>query len=369
MNKLLKRLGDLHQREFVLLTANASTAIFCALKALDLHKAKVAIPNSICFDVPLAIRMSGNFPVFVDIMPGNLGLSVAQLEKESLDAVIAVHAYGAVCDIKALVSYCRRRQIPLIEDFAVAQGGSAEGQPLGSFGDISVVSFGAGKIIDVGHGGALLTNSRELYAECKKIVSKLPVSRRDEEVDELSRFHTCLYNEHYASGNINKYYKEFQRRAESAFTAVLMQFDQKYGEAISRKLDVLENTVNIRKERNAWFQNQFKGMENTGLSIFNYPDGSVPWRCNFFIEVGRDKLLRKLLDANYKISSWYPSVDLFFTDRGKVRSQTPVSDRIGDIILNTWVNEDIDEKYMSSISEQIYSNVCTSVEKSLQSQQ
>lgn len=368
MNNLIKRLGDLHQKEFVLLTGNASTAIYCALQALGLHKANVAIPNSICFDVPLAIRMSGNTPVFVDIAPENLGLSIAQLGKETVDAVVAVHAYGAVCDIKALVGYCRRRQIPLIEDFAVAQGGCAEGMPLGSFGDISVVSFGAGKIIDVGHGGALLTDSNKLYDECKKIVSKLPVRRRDNKVDELSRFHTSLYNEHYSSGNINKYYKEFLTWAESAFIAVLMQFNPEYGDAISGKLDVLENTVNIRKERNAWFQNRFSGMEDTGLTVFDYPDGSVPWRCNFFINNNRDKLLRQLLNADYKISSWHPSVDLFFRDRGKVRSQTPVSDRIGDIILNTWVNEDIDEKYMHSISEQIYSNVCTTAEKSLQSQ-
>ena len=73
--------------------------------------------------------------------------------------MIAVHGYGSTCDIQSIINICRDKHIPLIEDLAVAQGATVDLRPVGSFGDLSVVSFGSGKIIDVGHGGAVFTSS------------------------------------------------------------------------------------------------------------------------------------------------------------------------------------------------------------------
>jgi len=56
--------------------------------------------------------------------------------------------------------------LTLIEDFAQATGGYSKNKILGSFGDISITSFYGPKVMTTGHGGAILTDDREVYEKC-----------------------------------------------------------------------------------------------------------------------------------------------------------------------------------------------------------
>ena len=72
----------------------------------------------------------------------------------------------------------------------------------------------------------------------------------------------------------------------------------------------------------------------------------------------RDQLLNSLLNEQLKISSWYPSVDLFFERRSQSLVETPISDEISSKILNVWINESVDESYLSAISGRI-NDICS----------
>lgn len=77
--------------------------------------------------------------------------------------VIAVHMYGACCDMDRLVDICRKHRLWLIEDCAHAHGSTWNGKKLGSFCDIACWSFYPGKNLGAaGDGGGCTTNSDHL---------------------------------------------------------------------------------------------------------------------------------------------------------------------------------------------------------------
>lgn len=350
--KLGRLLCGIHQQSYCHPVGNATTGLYLALAALGLQGKRVAIPNSVCPNVPLAVLLSGNIPVYLDVTTRDLGIDIGKLiEKgDQVDAVIAVHAYGAVCSVREIAAYCKSRGIPLIEDLAVAQGASLDGQPVGNFSDVAVVSFGAGKIIDVGHGGAILTSRLSVQNEIVVRATSLGTQSRSskEEVSAFGQYHTDLYNKHYGSG-INAFSTEFKARASSLRQHILCSFDRAYEPEIEERLGKLDGAIRSRRAKVETLEGLLTRCESADMEILRQPAGSVPWRFNVLIE-RRDALLKSLLAKKFRISSWFPSADLFFEDRAVSGVNTVVSDRIGDRVLNVWVNEDVDREYISAIA-------------------
>ncbi len=65
---------------------------------------------------------------------------------------------------------CRQRGVPLIEDAACAVGQRHDGRSAGSFGAAGVYSFSVPKLLTTGQGGALLTNSTELFESAARLI-------------------------------------------------------------------------------------------------------------------------------------------------------------------------------------------------------
>jgi dTDP-4-amino-4,6-dideoxygalactose transaminase len=354
VNDLINRLTSLHRREYAYLTGNATTALYCALKSLGLSNARIAISNSCCFNVVLSILLSGNEPVFLDISKKTLGLCADALRAESkrIDAVVAIHGYGSVCDITEIDRFCKEKGIFLVEDAAVAQGAVIDQKPVGAFGDISIISFGAGKIIDAGHGGVVLCNDSRLGGEVKELISRLSAATTDN-LNELSAFRKYfieLYNYHYTN-TLNSCWREFRDKALSVGKSFLCAFDEKYKSVIDFKIQRLKENVALRRANAERLKEYLTGID---AEIFMPCEGSVYWRFNLFIR-DRNRILRELLARGYKCSSWYPSVDTLFRSRDDNPSETPMSDWVGDHILNIWINDEIDDKYLSVIAQEIQS--------------
>ncbi len=76
-------LSKLHQHSYCALIGNATTGLVIALKALGLKGKHIAIPNSVCPHVPIAIFLSGNKPYYIDISMKTLGLDINDLIRAS----------------------------------------------------------------------------------------------------------------------------------------------------------------------------------------------------------------------------------------------------------------------------------------------
>lgn len=85
---------------------------------------------------------------------------VQRLLTPGIRALYVIHYLGFPQPIRELSGLAEERGLPLIEDCALSLFSSAGGQPLGSFGDISI--FCLYKSLPVPHGGMLILNRREL---------------------------------------------------------------------------------------------------------------------------------------------------------------------------------------------------------------
>jgi perosamine synthetase len=78
--------------------------------------------------------------------------------------VLVAHYYGYPADMTGVRALASQAGVPVLEDAAQAASGLLGGEPLGSLGDVSILSFGRGKGLFGARGGALLVRSHD-YAE------------------------------------------------------------------------------------------------------------------------------------------------------------------------------------------------------------
>lgn len=153
---------------------SARAGIVLAIRALELRPgARIGVPLYCCPVVFKAIRAAGCVPRFIDVDPATFCLSVADLaaKRSELDALIAVHMFGNVCDVPRLQEWLQGK--PIIEDCAQSLGSRHHGRFAGSFGAISVFSFRSGKYLSVGEGGALFSNREDLRSRLMESTSDL----------------------------------------------------------------------------------------------------------------------------------------------------------------------------------------------------
>jgi perosamine synthetase len=108
----------------------------------------------------------GATPVFVDILPHSWCIDPARAEAAitpRTKAIIAVHLYGNLCDMDALLALGEKHGIPVIEDAAEAIGSVYKGKRAGSMGLFGTYSFHGTKTLTTGEGGMLVTSNAQLH--------------------------------------------------------------------------------------------------------------------------------------------------------------------------------------------------------------
>jgi 8-amino-3,8-dideoxy-alpha-D-manno-octulosonate transaminase len=93
-------------------------------------------------------------------------VSVRKAINPKTKCVMPVHMCGSMADMDILVTICREHKLILLEDACQSIGASYNGKYLGTIGDAGTFSFDFVKTITCGEGGAVLTNSQELYIKC-----------------------------------------------------------------------------------------------------------------------------------------------------------------------------------------------------------
>lgn len=108
----------------------------------------------------------GAKPVFVDILEDSWCLDPALVEAAitpRTKAIVAVHLYGNLCEMDALLAIGEKHGIPVIEDAAEAIGSVYHGKRAGSMGKFGTFSFHGTKTVTTGEGGMFVTNDAALY--------------------------------------------------------------------------------------------------------------------------------------------------------------------------------------------------------------
>jgi dTDP-4-amino-4,6-dideoxygalactose transaminase len=169
-------------------TRSARAALVAAIRALDLQPgASIGVPLYCCPVVFKAIKMAGCQARFIDVDPTTYCMSAGDLyaKRSQVDAIIAVHMFGNVCDIPRLQEAAQGK--PIIEDCAQSLGSRLGGRMTGSFGTIAAFSFRSGKYLSVGEGGALFSSREDVRSRLSEVIAKMPAPSRAEECAHVAK--------------------------------------------------------------------------------------------------------------------------------------------------------------------------------------
>jgi len=146
----------------VVLTDSGTSALVLALRALARPLVPVAMPAYACVDLIAAAKRARVRVRFFDVDPHTLSPDIDSLKRvlaEGVSAVVIAHLYGFPADMVAVMKAATDAGVPVIEDAAQHASATVALRPTGSFGDVTVLSFGRGKGTTSGRGGALLVRS------------------------------------------------------------------------------------------------------------------------------------------------------------------------------------------------------------------
>ncbi len=155
---LAHRMGTKHAQ----LVSSGTAALTVALVSAGIGAGDEVIMPTFTFVASFeSILAIGAVPILVDV-DDTLTLDPVAVEKaitKRTKVIMPVHMCGSMADLKALKHICTKHDLLLLEDACQAIGGSYEGKPLGSYGDLGCFSFDYVKTITCGEGGALISNN------------------------------------------------------------------------------------------------------------------------------------------------------------------------------------------------------------------
>ena len=138
------------------------------LLAMDIGPGdEVIVPAMTFIATANVVELVGAKPVFIDCDPETL-LITPELIKGAITkktkAIIPVHMYGQMCDVKAIKDMLpKNHKISIIEDCAHTFEAKFNGERPGKHSDATIFSFYATKNVTCGEGGAIITNDSNLF--------------------------------------------------------------------------------------------------------------------------------------------------------------------------------------------------------------
>ncbi len=156
-------------------TNSGTTALHLAMTALGIGKNdEVIIPALTIASCYFAVWYTGATAIPVDIDPETYTLNPNLLERaitKKTKAIMPVHLYGHPCCMDEIMHIAKKHHLFVIEDAAEAHGAEYKGKKVGSFGDVSIFSFYANKLVTCGEGGMVLTNNKKIYERISHLKS------------------------------------------------------------------------------------------------------------------------------------------------------------------------------------------------------
>ena len=164
--ELEKAFADRMQCRYAQVVSSGTAALTVAMASAGVGAGDEVILPTFTFVASFeSVLALGAVPVLADV-DDTLTLdpdSVRQAITRRTKVIMPVHMCGSMADLGALAEIAREHKLLLIEDACQAIGGSYDGKPLGSIGDLGCFSFDYVKTITCGEGGALITNNEVYY--------------------------------------------------------------------------------------------------------------------------------------------------------------------------------------------------------------
>jgi len=173
-----KSLAEYCGARFCVTFSNATAALHCAVKALNIPEDSEGVTSTNTFVASANCLAYNNItPVFADIDPNTYNVTGSTISRKLTPAtkvLIPVHFAGQPCDMANIKALANENNLYVIEDASHAIGSTyADKYKVGccNYSDMTVFSFHPVKTMTTGEGGAVTTNNESLYKRLKLLRS------------------------------------------------------------------------------------------------------------------------------------------------------------------------------------------------------
>jgi len=234
--------------KYCVAVSNATQGLHIAVTALEIDAGSEGIttPNTFIASANCLI-FNSLIPVFADIDPETYNISPSNIEEkitEKTKVLIPVDFAGQAVDIDSIKKIADKYHLYIIEDAAHAIGSNyADGKPVGCChkSDITVFSFHPVKTITCGEGGAITTNSEDIY---RKLLILRTIGITKDEKELSINPGPWYYEMKYLSGNNRM--TDIQAALGCSQLSKLTFFKQRRREIVNKHNRAFQNIPNIK---------------------------------------------------------------------------------------------------------------------------
>ncbi|WP_017569722.1 DegT/DnrJ/EryC1/StrS family aminotransferase [Nocardiopsis halotolerans] len=262
----------------VVACSSGTSALTLILAAMEIGPGdEVVVPAFGCAPLASTVIGCGARPVFADVDPAALTMDPDAAEAAvtaNTRALMPAHVFSVMADMPRFRDLATRRGLRLVEDSALAQGGTLGGRPAGLWGDAGVYSFVQVKTFGMpGEGGVVITGDTELATRVRML--------RNHGQDGVHRFL------HHRVGSTSR------------FDEVMAGF-QLY------RLDGLDARLARRAEISTYYSTRFAPLAEAGITA---PPVGGDGRCHYvytLLAERRDELRAHLAAHGVDTHVYYP---------------------------------------------------------------
>jgi len=164
-------------------TGSCTTALLCAMRTMNLQPGDEVITTPLTFVATSeAIAIAGAVPVFVDIDPDTYLIDLDLVEQAITPrtrGILFVDLYGQCPDIDRIRKICDEHNLFMVEDAAQSLGNYYHGRPVGSFSDITCISFNPVKNLGAMGDAGCAVGNHELMEKIRMYRDHGRVARYD----------------------------------------------------------------------------------------------------------------------------------------------------------------------------------------------
>lgn len=304
--------------------SSGTDALLVSLMALEIKPGDEVITTPFTFFATAgSIVRLGAKPVFVDVDRETFNIDPTAIEQKITDrtrAIIPVHLFGQVAQMKPINEIAGRHNLAVIEDAAQAIGAGQDGIKAGNFGDCGCFSFYPTKNLGgFGDGGLVTTNKEDLAEKIKTL--------RDH--GQQPRYFYKIIG-----GNF--------------------RLDGIQGAVLNTKLRYLDSWNEKRRQNAAIYDSLFKGspittpkIDANNTCIYHQYTITVP---------ERDKLQQFLADNNIGSAIFYPKplhLQDCFSDLGYKSGDLPIAEELCKDVLSLPIYSELEEDQIEHVAKTV----------------
>jgi perosamine synthetase len=326
-------LRDYQEKKYAVAFNSGTSALHAALLAYGIKGGDEVIVPSFTFiataNAPLFVKAK---PIFADIEEQTLGLDPEDVEAKitpKTKAIIPVHYAGCPCKIRELREIADDHHLLLIEDAAESFGASIGDKKAGSYGEGGVLSFCQNKVVPTGEGGALVTDSRDIYEKAKLI--------RSHGRQENSAYFSSIENLDYITLGYNF-------RMPSMIAAL--------GITQLKKIDML---ISMRRQNAEYLTARLEKEVRDVIPPAPPKKYYHVYQMYTVMAEKRDDLMRHLADSGIMTKIYFNPVHLthFYRDILKYTPYLPITEKVADLALTLPVYPSLTKEEMDLLVNEI----------------